>query len=320
MAIAYRPMRPRDVRECVQIVADDSVVGPRYGKTIGDLGRVWLELVGGEAFRAIVLEHSAKTSEVEIVGVGASAFVSDEFLRELKTPPFFWAGPEMTRRFVSGASPVLSNEQVRHANSNAGLNLVVWEGVARQSRYAQPEVHHAMLAGFLETHRGFRLKELLGHGTSVEGLEATFRMGNMFLSSVHGGYIDYMEHTPQEFLSVPHFIGISRELALSRVGTWIGSLFNYQPPHLGFRPSEKRLLLAALRGGTDEELASELGISLSAVKKMWLSAYDRASMHLPAPLPNRAAMQEGGERGKEKKQRLLNYLREHPEELCPASP
>lgn len=80
------------------------------------------------------------------------------------------------------------------------------------------------------------------------------------------------------------------------------------------------MLLAALRGGTDEELAIDLGISLSAVKKMWLSIYGRASTHVPELLPNRGSVQEGGERGKEKKHRLLSYLRDHPEEHRPASP
>jgi hypothetical protein len=206
MTITYRPMRPKDVRECVEIVAADPIVGPRYLKVIGNLPAVWLELLGSEAFRAIVLEHSSKASGVEIVGVGASAFVSDDFFRAVKTPPFFWTGPEITKRIVRGTSPVLTDKQVRLGNSNPGLNLIVWEGVVRASYHTEPEAHHSMLAGFLEVHRGFRLKELLGHGTNVVGLEATFRMGNMFLSSVDGTYIDYMERTPQELLSVPLFL------------------------------------------------------------------------------------------------------------------
>jgi hypothetical protein len=321
MAITYRAMRPKDVKQCVEIVAADPIVGPRYGKAIGNLRAVWLELLGSEALRAIVLEHSFKASGVEIVGVGASAFVSEDFFRELKTPPFFWAGPEITKRVVCGASPLLTNKQVRHGNSNAGLNLIVWEGVVRASYYTEPEVHHSMLAGFLEMHRGFHLKELLGHGTNVVGLEATFRMGNLFLSSVDGTYIDHMEKTPQELLSVPHFIGISRELALSRLGTWIGSLFIYEPPRLGFRPSEQRLLLAALRGGRDEDLAHELGLSLSAVKKRWLSIYERVAACDSRIIPVADSGHDGAsERGKGKKQLLLAYLRQHPEELRPAPP
>ena len=93
----------------------------------------------------------------------------------------------------------------------------------------------------------------------------------------------------------------------------------HEAPRFGFRPSEQRLLLTALRGGTDDELSNELGISLSGVKKSWLSIYDRVSGHLAGFSSNRDAMEGTTERGKEKKQRLLNYLREHPEELRPAA-
>ena len=47
-----------------------------------------------------------KGSQVRTMGVGVSAFVSDESLLELKTPPFFWIGPEVVKRFVRGESPL----------------------------------------------------------------------------------------------------------------------------------------------------------------------------------------------------------------------
>ena len=118
---------------------------------------------------------------------------------------------------------------------------------------------------------------------------------------------------------MPHYLRLTRKVALSRAGAWAGSLFVYQPPQCGFRPSEQRLLLAAVRGGTDQELADELGVSLSAVKKTWLLIYSRASKQLPSIFRNGVAVPEDGERGREKKQHLIAYLRDHPEELRPAS-
>ncbi|HEX5420258.1 MAG TPA: hypothetical protein VFY39_09675 [Gammaproteobacteria bacterium] len=55
------------------------------------------------------------------------------------------------------------------------------------------------------------------------------------------------------------------------------------------------------------------------MKKTWISAYRRVALRLAELLPQGAS--DGGalesKRGKEKKRRLLAYVRDHPEELRP---
>jgi len=79
------------------------------------------------------------------------------------------------------------------------------------------------------------------------------------------------------------------------------------------------LLLAALGGRTDEDITETLEISLSAVKKTRRSIYERVTAQSPGLIPDQVPEELTSERGKEKKQRLLAYLRERPEELRPAS-
>jgi hypothetical protein len=118
----------------------------------------------------------------------------------------------------------------------------------------------------------------------------------------------------------PHLTGLSRQTASRQVGSWVGALFLYQPPRLGFSRSEQRLLWAALRGGTDEELSDTLCISQSAVKKAWRAIYTRVTDLMPGVIPSQLSEEAlTQDRGKEKKRRLLAYLREHPEELRPIS-
>ena len=94
----------------------------------------------------------------------------------------------------------------------------------------------------------------------------------------------------------------------------------YQPPRIGFSRSEQRLLLSALAGERNEELSDEFGISLSAVKKTWRSVYDRVATCLPDLIPGNSQLDgETSKPGKDKKQRLISYLREYPEELRPVS-
>jgi len=94
-----------------------------------------------------------------------------------------------------------------------------------------------MFAAFVGEHRGFLLKELVSHGMSLETLEGTIRSGGLFLSPVSGRYVDSLNRPLQEILAEPHLVGLTRELAVVRFGTWIGSLFVYRPPQFGFRPA-----------------------------------------------------------------------------------
>ena len=315
MAIEWRPMRPNDVRACVDIVSAHPVVGPRYGSVIAGLRPAWLKLLGQEAFRGCVFEEFGDSGR-RLIGCGVSAFVSDDFLAELKRPPFVWAAPRIVKRILGGSSPLLSDKQVREANRNGGLNLLVWEGTFYPADFARREVLMAVFATFAELHRGFLLKNLISHSASVENFEAMLQSGGLLLNR-DGLYVNEVERPIKEIIAQPHYLGLSRELALTRLGSWMSSLFIHKPPRFAFRPREQRLLLCALRGGTDEELSDELAVSLSAVKKTWLSIYERVAAFDVNIIP--VSDHDNSERGKAKKQRLLAYLREHMEELRPAS-
>ena len=56
------------------------------------------------------------------------------------------------------------------------------------------------------------------------------------------------------------------------------------------------------------------GVSVSAVKKTWRLVYARVAQRAPEVGLD---VGDGESRGREEKQRLLAYLREHPEELRP---
>ena len=321
MAIQYRLMRPNDVPECVELVASDPDAGPRYSRTIGELRSVWLHLLGREALCAVVFEDR-QGSHSAIIGLGVSAFVAEGFLHDLKVRPC-WVGPELTKRIARGDSPLLSDKQVREANSSGGINVAVWEGSVRVEHRNRPEVHHTVVGSFIELHRGFLLKEIVSNAPSKQALQASLESGVWFVSGVDGQYVDHPDKSIDRFFAEPHLIGITRELALGRPGNWMTSIFMRETPQIGLCPSEQRLLLAALRGGTDPELSETLGISISAVKKAWRSVYMRVTERLPRVLADHDSDAEPlitGERGREKKQRLLNYLRDHPEELRPYLP
>jgi hypothetical protein len=311
-------MRPKDVLECVEIVAAHPTLGPRYQKWMAELRQGWLRLLDCDAKTAIVFEEENGSSP-QIWGFGVSVFVRDGFVQELKTPPLFWIGPKLAKRIADGDSPVLTYDELRQANARDGLNLVVWEGCIRHTGKQETEGYNKMMAYFMEAHRGYRWKEIISlQSPNAEWLGAIFRAGGLFWQPASRMWVDSPPEPLDQIVRAPHVTGLSRDPRTRHPGSWADSMFEYQPPQVGFTRSEQRLLLLALDGGTDEELSDLLGVSLSTVKMTWRAIYNRVATTLPSLIPSRS--QDGSstqDRGKVKKQRVTAYLREHPEELRP---
>jgi len=197
------------------------------------------------------------------------------------------------------------------------LNLVVWEACVSAEDLRRPEVFHAVMSAFMEYHRGFHLKCLIAQADSVEHMQQMAEAGGRLLSSENGLPETLSIDEAESLVRRPHVFFTDRELALRTPGSWVASLFLREIPKLGFSLGEQKLLVAAQCGSTDEELADELGLSRSAVKKTWRSIYQRVIAHAPALLPGSTAEMFKTERGRAKKHRLLAYLRGHPEELRP---
>lgn len=316
MALRYRSMKPKDIRECAEIITAHPAIGPRYGRAAHELRPALQRLLGSEAMVTAVYEE-VDGAAIRICGVGFGVFVRDDFMREMKTPPLFWFGAELAKRITAGNSPVLSDREVREANSSGGLNLIVWEAVSRPEFAERPDLYHLMVDVFRGLYRGFLLKEMIcSQLESVKRLEWAVNSGGLYWDPAKARYGKSPRGSTEEFVREPHIVGLTRELEFARLGSWVGTLFDYQPPRFGFSRSEQRLLQAALAGesGTDEELTKTLGVSLPTIKKMWLSVYRRVTDHQPETIHDSARL-EAAERGKEKRRRLLSYLREHPEEL-----
>jgi hypothetical protein len=319
-------MRREDVGACVEIIAAHPVIARRYGSAIDDLRAAWVRLLGCEAKTANVFEK-IEGSGRRVCFVGVSVFVTDDFVRELKTPPLFWFGPELVRRVGRARSPVLSDEQLAAANTSGGLNLLVWEGCFHPAFACDLEIPRLVMDAFIEHHKGFRWKELISSQLETgERLGWTLNSGSLWWDADRARYGGTPRSDVSELASRPHIVGVTRDLEMARrpwSASWVGTLFDYEPPRFAFTRTEQRLLLSAISGDfrTDQELSANLGLGVPAVKKAWLSIYDRVAARDPQLLVDKAEEEEAAasRRGKEKRRRLLAYLRRHPEELRPVS-
>jgi DNA-binding NarL/FixJ family response regulator len=308
-------MKHTDIDQCVDVFAQHPDFILQYGGQRGALRSILERLIGSEGFLAFVFE-TTEGQQIEMIGVGGIAFLNDEFVTHAKKPPYFWIAPTLMRRLLAGDTPILSDTEVCRANTLEGLSVFSWPLGFRQEHLLHPEFLNFLMSSFIHELRGYNLKEYLGQATDVEATRATLHGGAVLLTP--NGHFNELPRAEEHLLSQPHLLVISRDQALLQVGCWSSSLFIYRPPTVGFSRSEQRLLEEALRGGSDEELAKELEISVSAVKKAWRSVYDRVDRSSIGIFP-KASDNGDAERGKGKKHRLLAYIREHPEELRPVS-
>ncbi len=107
MTLSHRAMQPGDIPECVDLLASHPIIGPRYGSMIEHLPEAWLRLLQCEARDAVVI-HAEEGTRTSLCFVGVTAIVRDDFIRDLKTPPHFWVGPELARRIGAQITSILS--------------------------------------------------------------------------------------------------------------------------------------------------------------------------------------------------------------------
>lgn len=318
MRLHRRPAQACDLRTYSQHLAARS----RYGSLFERVPEIWCALLRREALLSTVIEDLDAAEARRTVGFGVSVFLADDFVREAKTPPLFWIGPELVRRISGNASPILDATAIGRANARDGLTVFMWEVDVRPVSEANFfSVALELTQTFFDYHAGFQIKEVVSQQPFGRMLEGAMQVGGRLWDPERRRYLPLGDGAAIGPPGSPFVLGLTREMAREQAGSWLSSLFDYTPPRLHFTRAEQRLLSAALFGRTDEEIADKLGVSLSAVKKGWQSIYARIGVRMPDLLPDDSyELPAGAGRGSEKKRRVLSYLQDHPEELRPITP
>ena len=316
MPLHYRPMQTTDCAACARIYKNRRLLN---GVSEDEIAAAWRRLLqSGTGQSAVVIQ--GEPSNGTIAAFGMSAFITDAFLHRIKTSPSPGVLPSLIAGLRNGDSPLLSPPQICRANSGAGLNVLIWNGHAQPFRGEVENfaVLEQLFEAFMNSHAGYQIREMIAEAHGEEG-KALLTGGVRLLT-------DYAEFYRSRDLPFPppdqrpYLLAITREEALSEYGNRFMPLFLQDTPRFFFRVGEQELLRRALLSGTNEQLASDLNITPSAVKKRWERIYQRTSDADPALPAGENAEKAHGGRGAEKKAGLLAYLRRHPEELRPLLP
>lgn len=276
----------------------------------------WKTLQRGCCFQSALVETNPPVRGHTVVAFGASVFVDSEFARrEIENPR-----PGLNARIIQsvavGRSVVLDRREVAEGNAGTGLDLVVFCGCWLKPGLNHEQVLEAqtlLTARFLEQHTGFRIRMIL--------CELIGEQEQQWVESAHmwrmvSDFEDFrLKYPSSDWPGKRRLVAITREEACSVAGSIMAILFHPQRPKLRLQEADQQLLQVALSGSTDQELARKLNLSLGAIKKRWLALFDRTGDRQPEMFA--ALGRTDSKRGPQKRNRILEYVRNHPEELKP---
>lgn len=284
---------------------------------------LWRAMLSKGGMKLFLVEDRARPLDSRVVSISAVVFVSDKFCSEARStlPPYL--SIELAIQYLSRQSPVLNREQVARANAGDGLNVVIcFEGWARDGlspeqalavREKRSEAFHLALSGY-------RVKECLADPVGWETTQSMLDAG----THLRRDYSNYFRRHGVPIPKSPRrpwLVGLTKAEAVAHPGSHFAGLFAYTPPRFYFNRSQRVLLQHALMGETCEMLATSLSLSLWTVKKRWHQIYDRvADVDMELLPPSIAYGARASSRGGERRRYLLNYLRQHLEELRPYKP
>jgi DNA-binding CsgD family transcriptional regulator len=206
---------------------------------------------------------------------------------------------------------VHSVSEIARLNASDGLHLFLLYFQADDAHLSDDgrlRVIQAMMADLFP--RGYNLRTLTGHVRYRAQVTSGIQAGATLLRP------KYLAPGPEdEVLPFPALMQAERNRI--SVASWIAGAFAWSRPRFNFSLAEQRSLTLALRGLSDEEIATECRISRSTVKKRWDSLLRRVVEVDRNLFDSAPADRSDHRRGREKRRVLLHYLSSHPEELTP---
>lgn len=317
MDLVLRPPVSGDFAACSQMLSRHRAYP---ADVVNLLPEAWQRWQDEEALTASVVEDLRRPPGQGRVGFALAVFVSDEWQKTVRlgVEPFVSART-VRAELTDTISPVLRPAAIGCASEGDGLNILILHycEAAALDEETTLALRYLLLGNFVESFRGYRIKDLVQEFWDEISPEFIVNGWGEVVTD-YAGYFAKRGETAPPPGECPYLVGMDPDIARRRPGDPTAALFNYTPPLLMLTRMQKRLLREALRARTDAELAAHFNIAMATVKSHWRAIYHEATKHVPSAFAEISAesMNES-RRGPEKRRYLLEYLRRHPEELCP---
>lgn len=253
---------------------------------------------------------------VEIIGFGFGSFVKKSFVEAELRHPSPGLNARIIESVVAGTPVIATYPEVRDANTGGDLHQVIldtsWKNDGSLSLAKVDEVRVVLGRAYQELFAGYRFSRIL-----------TELVDEVDLWHVHGLKVFRVVDQFESFRRKNPATRWNRERALVEVTldtirsdphSIAAELFQHQlAPQFAFTRGQQELLELALEGNDDATAAKSLFVTRPAIKRRWESIFERVGLLQPDLCP----LDGEGTRGLQKRQRILAYVRSHPEELRP---
>jgi hypothetical protein len=309
---SWRKTQANDLPRCLQLHTAKNAVQALGQSAAEQAWRQLLEMTHATRSAVVESQHNGHT---DIVGFGLGTFVKKHFAQEEVRNPRPGLNVRIIESIAQGKSVVASYAEVRDDNTRADLQQAIletcWDNDALDAK-ERDEVRVLLGTAYMELFAGYRFSRVLFEvGDALDRWHTeghrSFRMVDDY-SNFHRAHPDVpcdpdwclKEANPETMRIDPHSIA--------------ATLFQHHvPPQLGLTRVEQEFLELALGGEDDESVAKSSFVTVPAIKRRWATIFQRVGAIRPDICP----LDGEGTRGTQKRQRILHYLRSHPEELRP---
>jgi DNA-binding CsgD family transcriptional regulator len=309
---------PGDGKACARLMRK---ITPLDDKLDRSLAKVLDGLLEEERLIGGLIEDYDAAGDRTVVAATLSAFVAPEFRQTYLHKPWPCLTNWLLLRCFKGETDLFLNRaEQAQGNLAQGLDLVMLDYIQTPMDFTSPEGRRIMTVFFpffLSIHRGYNLNSMIVEAGAVYermALSAGFRLYKT-LDLDRDPPADPVPAGAQTHRAVYFF---QRDMvADTPPSTPVSAVFTYLPPRFRFTAGEQRMLLRAIDGLTDEEIAGTLDVSRDAVKQTWRSIYDHVIQVMPDLVDRGQMMGAEGARGQEKRRRIVAYVRDNAQELRP---